>query len=115
METLLRDSRYALRMLARSPGFAVVVILTLALGVGVNTAFFSVANFIVLRPLPVRDPGQLVVLATVRRTPPKSATYPTRTFSTTVNNPTCSPTCWPTGSGLTDSLPIIGPTVLFRA
>jgi len=39
------------------------VILTLALGVGVNTAFFSVANFVVLRPLPVRDPDQLLVLA----------------------------------------------------
>lgn len=63
METLLQDLRYALRMLARSPGFAVVVILTLALGVGVNTAFFSVANFVVLRPLPVRDPGRIVVLA----------------------------------------------------
>ncbi|MFI5098704.1 MAG: permease prefix domain 1-containing protein, partial [Candidatus Acidiferrales bacterium] len=63
-DDLLRDLRYSLRMLARNPGFAIVVILTLALGVGVNTAFFSVANFIVLRPLPVRDPGQLVVLAT---------------------------------------------------
>jgi predicted permease len=63
METLLQDLRYSLRMLARSPGYSVVVILTLALGVGVNTAFFSVANFVVLRPLPVRDPGRLVVLA----------------------------------------------------
>jgi len=63
MDILLQDLRYALRMLARNPAFALVVILTLALGVGVNTAFFSVANFIVLRPLPVRDPGQLVVLA----------------------------------------------------
>src|SRR5271165_5571316 len=63
MEALLQDLRYSLRMLARSPGFAVGVIFTLALGVGVNTAFFSVANFVVLRPLPVSDPGRLVVLA----------------------------------------------------
>jgi len=63
MDTLVQDLRYALRMLTRSPGFAMVVILTLALGVGVNTALFSVANFVVLRPLPVKDSGRLVVLA----------------------------------------------------
>src|SRR5690242_16125353 len=62
METAWNDLRFALRTLAKNPGFAAVAVLTLGLGFGGNSAIFSVVNSVLLRPLPFRDPDRLVFL-----------------------------------------------------
>jgi len=62
METLWQDVKYGCRMLIKSPGFTVVAILTLALGIGANTAIFSIANAFMFRPLPVKDGDRLTVV-----------------------------------------------------
>src|SRR5215470_11007415 len=64
MENILQEIRYSFRALLKKPGFTAVVVITLALGIGANTAIFSVVNAILLKPLPFREPERLVEIRT---------------------------------------------------
>ena len=76
LETLWQDLGYGIRQLRRSPGFTAIAVLTLALGIGANTAIFSVIDAVMLRKLPVKNPQELVALATVGPYGVGSFSYP---------------------------------------
>ena len=62
METFIQDVRYSIRLLSRAPGFTAVAVITLALGIGANTAIFSIVNAVLFRPLAARAPREIVSL-----------------------------------------------------
>jgi hypothetical protein len=72
MNGLAQDLRYGLRQLRKSPGFTAIAVLTLALAIGGNTAIFSLIDAVMLRTLPVKDPGQLVLLKWKAKSIPKT-------------------------------------------
>ncbi len=75
METLLLNLKYAIRTLRKNPGFTAVAVITLALGIGANTAIFSVVNAVLLRPLPYKDDSRLVVILNRGRNPVAPANF----------------------------------------
>lgn len=75
MEAFWNDVRYGMRMLIKNPAFTAVAALTLALGIGANTAIFSMVNTLLLRPLPVKDPGQITVFAFEQKHGPLSNNF----------------------------------------
>ena len=77
MDTLLRDFQHSIRMLVKNPAYTLVILLTLALGIGANTAMFSVVNTLLLQPLPFQDSGNLVsVWTTSKRGERTNTAYP---------------------------------------
>jgi hypothetical protein len=92
LETLAQDTSYAFRILRQNPGFAAVAIPSLALGIGANTAIFSLIDTVLLRSLPVRDPQQLVAYAINPDEPRPTSRIPITNIFVTTTSP--SPALW---------------------
>src|SRR4051812_37436748 len=72
---MVTDLRQALRLLLKSPGFSALIVIVLALGIGANTAIFSIVNGVLLKPLPFSDPSRLVAIDTTVRNSPDDSAY----------------------------------------
>ena len=122
MHGLLQDLKYALRMVARAPGFTAVVAVTLALGIGANTAIFSVVYSLLLRPLPYRDPDRIAMVwqdMTARGGPAREFTTPGNFVDLAGEHETFESVAavrgWqPTITGLGDPEPLVGEQVSFE-
>ncbi len=105
MHNILQDLKYGFRVLRKNPGFAVGAIVVLALGIGANTAIFSVVNAVLLRPLPYRDPGRIAMIYHV---PPQKSFPGAKIFAVSPANYLD----WQAQSSVFDAMSIFHPTTM---